>query len=56
MVSSDSSIFKIERGKHYLIRLLKGAIQYFFFENGIEPFKIFAMNKFGDVKFYLKRS
>jgi hypothetical protein len=56
VVTSDSSIFKIERGKHYLVRLLKGSVQYFFFENGNEPFKIFAMNKFGDVKFYLKRS
>lgn len=56
VVTSDSSIFKIERGKHYLIRLIKGNVQYFFFENGNEAFKIFAMNKFGDVKFYLKRS
>ena len=53
----DSSIHRLERGRQNMLKLLKGEVRYFTFEQySDQPFKIISISKFGDIKLYLNQS
>jgi hypothetical protein len=51
------SIDSLEIGKPNFVKLHRGEVKYFTFDNNSpEPFKIISCSKFGDIKLYLNKS
>ena len=57
VLTVDSSIHRLQMGKQNIVRLKKGAVEYFSFEhfNG-EPFRIISVMKYGDIQLHLNQS
>ena len=57
VLSVDSSIHSLKRGKQNMIRFPAGVVKYFFMEHYTsEPFKIVTLTKYGEIRMYLNQS
>ena len=57
MLSVDSSIHSLKRGKQNMIRFPAGVVKYFFLEHyTAEPFRVLTLTKYGEIRMYLNQS
>lgn len=57
VLSVDSSIHNLKRGKQNMIRFPEGVVKYFFMDHYTnEPFKIITLTKYGEIRMYLNQS
>jgi hypothetical protein len=57
VLTIDSSIHNIKRGKQNLIKFPQGVVKYFSLDHYTnEPFKIISLTKYGEINIYINQS